>query len=330
MNLDLQPHVDELLSWYESNKRPLPWRETKDPYKIWISETMLQQTTSKAVIPFFERFVSELPTVEDLASATQEKVYELWAGLGYYSRARNLQKAARQIVELGEFPGSFEELLPLPGLGPYTARAVASISFHQPVGVVDGNTIRVFSRLYAQKWQWWNQSGRNEIQDIADHWASFADPAELNQAMMELGASICRPLNPACLLCPLAKNCESNLSGRPQDYPESKPKRAREIWIWNPVVLQDQGKVLLVKNDSAPFLKNQWLLPGPASMTKKKPQSYDFRHSITHHDIYVTLSTDSSEVDQSGWTTENALWIRKEKVHSVAPVALIQKALDLA
>ncbi|NQY99353.1 MAG: A/G-specific adenine glycosylase [Bdellovibrionales bacterium] len=326
--MELQKQVDSLLSWYQENKRPLPWRQSRDPYKIWISEIMLQQTTSKAVIPFFERFIRELPTVEDLAKAPQEKVYELWAGLGYYSRARNLQKAAKEIVKLGEFPDSFEELIKLPGLGPYTARSVASIAFHQPVGVVDGNTIRVFSRLYAEPWHWWTPAGRNSIQEIADHWASFADAAELNQALMELGASICRPKSPTCLLCPLQADCQANRQHAPEAYPSAKPKREREVWHWSPIVLQDQGKVLLVKDHSAPFLKNQWLLPGEAKLLKKKPLNYDFKHSITHHDIYVTLNTDSSQVDHLSRKPENALWVQKSKVNTVAPVSLIKKALS--
>jgi A/G-specific adenine glycosylase len=328
--MDLQKQADKLYAWYLDSQRPLPWRQTKDPYKIWISETMLQQTTSKAVIPFYQRFISELPTVKDLAEAPQAKVYKLWAGLGYYSRARNLQKAATQIDQLGHFPETFEELIMLPGLGPYTARAVASICFHQPVGVVDGNTIRVFSRICAYPWEWWNNRDRSEIQDLADHWVSFGDPAELNQALMELGASLCRPQNPSCLLCPLSDSCKANKNRQPEQFPLSRPKRKREVWAWSPIVLQDKGKVLLVRNRSAPFLKNQWLLPGEAIQLSRKPDTYDFRHSITHHDIYVTLNSKASQVDQSGWSPENMLWVQKSQIATVAPVALIQKTLALA
>ena len=168
--MTLKATIGKLLPWYRENKRDLPWRKTRDPYCIWISETMLQQTTSRAVIPFYERFLTSFPTVHDLAKASEGKVMENWAGLGYYSRARNLHKAAKQISKMGEFPKEVDDLLALPGLGPYTARAVASIAFEKPAGVVDGNTIRVLSRFYDWKGEWWKTAGRLWVQETMDEW----------------------------------------------------------------------------------------------------------------------------------------------------------------
>jgi len=320
--------VQALASWYDEVHRDLPWRSSDDPYSVWISETMLQQTTSTAVIPFFLNFMKRFPTLQSLATSEIDSVYEAWAGLGYYSRARNLHKAAKELVELGDFPESYEELIKLPGFGPYTARAVSSLSFREPVGVVDGNTIRVFSRIYQLDIQWWKPAGRQVVQDCADYWVSYGDPAVVNQALMELGATVCRPQNPSCLLCPVSQACLAHRTGDPARYPNAKPKRPRELWHWRPQIIRKNGKVLFVKNTTAPFLKNQWLLPGKAGRTELKPKSFDFQHSITHHDIFVTIEKPSSKVETSCFSKEECIWVSEDSISKVVPLSLIKKVFS--
>ncbi len=164
---------NRFLEWYRKNRRDLPWRHTRDPYSIWISETMLQQTTTQAVIPFYERFLKRFPDVRSLAAGRLEDVFEMWSGLGYYSRARNLHKAAKALAER-RFPRRFEELIELPGFGPYTARAVASLAFGQEAGVLDGNVIRVLSRVHDLAEEWWKTSGRKKLQTLSDAWVQGA------------------------------------------------------------------------------------------------------------------------------------------------------------
>lgn len=319
----LKATVRHLVTWYQNNKRDLPWRETKDPYCIWISETMLQQTTSRAVIPFYQRFLDSFPSVDDLAKASEGKVLENWAGLGYYSRARNLHKAAKIISEQGFFPEEVEDLLALPGLGPYTARAVASIAFEKPAGVVDGNTIRVMSRFYDQKQEWWKTAGRRWVQETMDEWVSKGSPSEINQAVMELGASHCSPTKPSCLLCPIKKGCATLTKNKnPEALPLKKPKKASEIWVWQPEICERRGKVALMKNSTLPFLRDQWILPGTGVQKNQKPKNYDYTHSITHHKIYVRVKRTKSLNSQKG-----VKWVPIEEIPQWCPVSLVQKAL---
>ena len=197
-----------LLLWYAENKRVLPWRANKNPYFIWISEIMLQQTTVTAVVPYFDRFIATFPTVEILAAAPQEKVLEMWAGLGYYSRARNLHQTAQQIAKTG-FPKTAKELIQLKGFGPYTSHAVASIAFDEAVGVLDGNVIRILSRLFSIPSKWWASKDKGELQSLAHLMAQSGPPSEVNQAMMELGATVCTTHKPLCVRCPWVKDCQA-------------------------------------------------------------------------------------------------------------------------
>jgi len=314
----------KLAEWFSLNKRDLPWRADRDPYRIWISETMLQQTTTTAVIPFFERFLKQFPDLKTLAEAPEAKVIEAWAGLGYYSRARNLHKAAKQLAALPRFPQDYQQLIELPGFGPYTARAVASLAFGQSVGVVDGNVIRVLSRYHAEAWEWWNGKTRNAIQKIADEWAAQAPSTDVNQGLMELGRTICTPKSPTCLLCPLRSGCKALSRGRTHDWPLAKPRRAREVWCWEPEVTLKNGKLRLIRNESLPFLKGQWLLPGRGEKRKDQPKKFDYRHSITHHDIFVTVKTGTPKIKG----TER--WIPLEEIGQHVPTSLVVKALRVA
>jgi A/G-specific adenine glycosylase len=318
-------HTDaksRLLEWYRHNRRDLPWRANRDPYRIWISETMLQQTTTTAVIPYFERFVARFPDLASLARAPESTVVEAWSGLGYYSRARNLHKSARALHERGGFPRTFSELIELPGFGPYTSRSVASLAFDQAVGVVDGNVIRVLSRLEAADWPWWENKIRDEIQKRADAWVEGVPSHEMNQALMELGRTVCMPKQATCLLCPLQTFCQALRQDRVTELPRPRPRRAREIWSWRPRLAIKDGRILLQKNSTAPFLRGQWLLPATAERLTRKPAAYHYRHSITHHDIYVTVESGLPKIFPS-----DTKWVSLKEIRRHVPASLVQKAL---
>lgn len=287
--MSLKTDHEKLLKWYLKNKRTLPWRASKDPYKIWISEVMLQQTTVAAVVPYFERFIARFPDLKSLSQATIEEVYDVWSGLGYYSRARNLHKCARELHEIKMFPQTYIELLKLPGLGPYTARAISSIAFNERVGVVDGNVIRILTRKYGLNYKWWQTKEKKLIQNLSDELAQIGQASEFNQAMMELGATICTPQKVSCTACPWAKSCVAFNEDKVSYYPLRKSKKISEIWIWNVEILKANDQIGLTKNEYSPFLKGTWVPPGSAHKVNTKPSKFDIKHSITHHQIYINL-----------------------------------------
>lgn len=211
----------KLLDWYDKSKRNLPWRNTKDPYSIWISEVMLQQTQVKTVIPYYERWIETFPTLEKLAGAPEQKILKLWEGLGYYSRARNLKKAAQIITkELGgKVPNTVTDLQNLPGIGRYTADAIASIAFGLKTPVLDGNVKRVLSRLFCMNENGSTSASENRLWQRARDLLSVRRPGDFNQALMELGATICMPKSPTCPQCPLSTTCEAFLKGDPDLFP---------------------------------------------------------------------------------------------------------------
>ncbi len=309
-----------LLTWYLKNSRPLPWRKSKDPYRIWVSEIMLQQTTVKAVTPYFERFMKRFPDVHKLARAKEESVIQNWAGLGYYSRARNLHKAAKFFSKNG-FPKTWEELIKLPGLGPYTARAISSLSFAEPVGVLDGNVIRFLSRFHDLDLEWWKPKEREKLQAFADGWVSGTDSSVTNQALIEIGATLCTPGQPHCTLCPVRSECLSHKNSTIELRPRPKPRRAREIWLWSPRIPKKGKKFGLVLNEYAPFLAGHLIWPGQVQKLGRAPKNFDFRHSITHHDIFVKINGSKSDCQES------LLWISAEELKKKSPTSLIQKSL---
>lgn len=221
-----------LLQWYEKNRRILPWRENPVPYYVWISEIMLQQTRVEAVKPYFARFIGKLPDISALAQVEEEVLLKLWEGLGYYNRARNLQKAARIIVEQygGEMPSDYEKLLELPGIGSYTAGAIASIAFGSCVPAVDGNVLRVLARMMADDRDILKQSVKKSVEELLLKSMPEAEPAAFNQAMMEIGAMVCLPNGePKCEGCPLASFCLAHEQGNELSYPVKKAKKVRRI-----------------------------------------------------------------------------------------------------
>src|SRR5277367_2942346 len=246
---DLAEIRKRLLSWFRKYRRALPWRLNKDPYRIWLSEIMLQQTRVAAVIPYYERFLERFPDVRSLAAAPQEELLRLWSGLGYYSRARNLQKAAQQIVAKhgGNFPRTAEEVLALPGIGTYTAAAILSIAFEQKHAVLDGNVARVLARLFALRGDLREPARWQKLQRSADELLERKAPGDWNQAMMELGATICTPRAPQCLLCPVAKYCAARKQGMQEEIPEKRKKRMPvNVALAAAVFVSPQGHTLLL------------------------------------------------------------------------------------
>jgi A/G-specific adenine glycosylase len=311
----------KLLQWYNQNKRDLPWRNTQDPYMIWISEVMLQQTTVKAVIPYYEKFLKKFPTVKSLSKASIKEVYTYWAGLGYYSRADNLHKASKQLSQTG-FPKTHTELLEYPGFGPYTSRAVSSFAFKDKVGVLDGNVIRFLSRYHGLSIPWWENSSRITLQGYADNWVSNTDSSQTNQALIEIGATICTPKSPSCLLCPVRRDCTAYAKNLQDSLPLKKERKKNEIWIWEPEIYIQSGKIGFTKNNYASFLKGKMIFPGRVKKLKTAPKIYNYKHNITHHEIFVKLTKKNKIA-----TKDKLTWITKNQIVKINPASLIQKAL---
>lgn len=325
---------DDLLSWYLKNKRDLPWRKNRDAYAIWISEVMLQQTTVTAVRPFYEKFMKRFPQVHVLAQARIEDVYEYWAGLGYYSRARNLHKSAQEIfhrVQSGSgFPKTAAELLELPGFGPYTSRAVASLAFSEKVGVLDGNVIRILTRVYGLDFNWWATTEKNFLQRISDEFAQSTKSHDINQALMELGATVCTPKKPLCLMCPWMKTCDSFKNGMVLERPLAKPKPDYEMWHWTFYVETKNGKVFLTENSDTPFLKKLMLPKNSAVKVSKKPKSFVFKHSVTKYDLFIDLKPVNKNLKTRPVTQHRftAQWVEIKNVAQVNPTSLMKKILE--
>lgn len=249
--------VEPLIGWYQDHKRVLPWREQKNPYYIWISEIMLQQTRVEAVKPYFQRFITALPTVEDVARCDESELLKLWEGLGYYNRVRNIQKAAQKVVELydGKLPADYDALLGLPGIGDYTAGAVASIAYQIPVPAVDGNVLRVISRLTENEEDILKQRVRKRIRSQLLEIMPAGAPGEFNQALMELGATVCVPNGSAkCGECPLAEMCGAKLHDRLDEIPVRKKAKERRIEEKTVLIIQDGEKVAIRKRPSEGLL----------------------------------------------------------------------------
>lgn len=299
--------IDALLSWFDLHRRDLPWRRTSDPYRIWVSEVMLQQTRVEVVLPFYTRFLERFPTVEDLARAEVEEVLALWSGLGYYRRARQLHQAARRIAESGVgFPRTHEGLLALPGVGAYTAAAVASIAFRLPVPVMDGNVERVLSRCLALGDDPKSSGARRKLLAAAAGLLHPERPGDSNQALMELGATLCSPRRPKCLLCPLSPGCRARREGDPEAYPVPRMKRETERHRLLVAVVEDGPAVLLFRRpDDSPLLAGTWELPWVSLDQDSSPEAAlaaryggrwtlgpclaQVRHGITYRDMEVDV-----------------------------------------
>ena len=254
----------KLLAWYDENKRDLPWRRSKNPYHIWVSEIMLQQTRVDTVIPYYERFLDWFPTVESLANAPEERLLKAWEGLGYYSRVRNMQTAAQQIMEDfdGEFPSTYEGISSLKGIGPYTAGAISSIAFNLPQPAVDGNVMRVLARLFEVNHDIGNPSNRKLFQAMMEVLIDPYRPGDFNQALMDLGSDIEAPVNPRPEESPVKDFSAAYQHGTMDHYPIKAPKKKPiPIYLKALVVQNSQGQFLLEKNESEKLLAGFWHFP---------------------------------------------------------------------
>jgi A/G-specific adenine glycosylase len=256
---------DDLIGWYKNNRRDLPWREDRDPYKVWVSEVMLQQTRVDTVIPYFEKFISRYPTVEALACANQEEVLKVWEGLGYYSRARNLQQGVREVSESygGVVPDNKKDISKLRGVGPYTAGAILSIAYGKAEPAVDGNVMRTLSRILMIKDDIANAKTRKKFEDIVAELIPDEQTSEFNQALMELGALVCAPKSPGCLLCPVNAHCEALKKGVQESLPvKSKKKPPKVVPMVVGVLHNEKGEVLIHRRPEKGLLANMWEFPG--------------------------------------------------------------------
>ena len=262
-----------LLPWYQKHKRELPWRSTEDPYRIWLSEIMLQQTRVEAVKSYYERFLKKLPTVDALANADDALLHKLWEGLGYYSRVRNLKKAAQEIVSRynGVFPAKYDEIRNLPGIGPYTAGAICSIAFNQKTPAVDGNVLRVAARLTDDHTVIDTPAFKNAVNDSLQ--SVYPEEAgDFTQALMELGATVCKPNGtPDCHICPCKDICLANAHGTADDLPVRQAKRARKVETYTVLIMQWQGRFALQQRSSNGLLAGLWEFPNiPGKLTAQQ------------------------------------------------------------
>ena len=304
----LQP-FSALLDWYRREHRDLPWRRTCDPYAILVSEVMLQQTRVETAIPYYLAFLRRFPDAESLASAPLADVYEHWAGLGYYRRAQNLQRAAQAIVARGAFPQSVEELRQLPGVGEYTAAAVASIAFQTPALALDGNAVRVLSRFFGIGGEAGSAKLMGQLRQIAEPLIPRQNPGDFTQAVMELGATCCSPRRPACHSCPLQAHCRAHAQGTAESIPSAKKRRPVETVTLYALDIRQQGRALLERGQSFPFLRGQWTPPlftaeqlheALATYQSRYPGQPILRGQIQHNITFRRL-----KIEIWGWETES-------------------------
>lgn len=331
-----------LLAWFDANRRDLPWRRTRDPYSIWLSEVMLQQTQVQTVIPYWRRFLERFPTVPALAASDLDAVFSLWRGLGYYSRARNLHAAARAIVDEhgGQLPRSVEALRELPGFGRYTAGAVASIAFGVEAPLVDGNVARVLSRVFEldapeaksrEKEQWRR----------ADELVVGERPGDFNQAMMELGALVCTPQKPRCGTCPIRTHCGALRSGRVDQLPPRKVRSVRRALQLNVAVVRRAGRVLLARRAGRGLFGGLWELPS----AEGRPEALcaligdgrmvrplgSVRRVLTHRDLELKLfALETRKVARALDGYSRIRWVTAAEAATLGMSTAMKKALDQA
>lgn len=265
--------TEPLLQWYQKNARVLPWRENATPYRVWVSEIMLQQTRVNAVMPYFERWMDKLPTAQALAEADEETLLKLWEGLGYYNRVRNLQKAAKMILEKygGEMPSEYTELLKLPGIGEYTAGAIGSIAFGENEVAVDGNVLRVISRLIGSYRDIQDIKTKREIQQLLREVLPNGKAGIFNQALMELGATVCLPNGmPLCDSCPWAEFCRAHETNCEQILPVKAPKKQRKIEHKTVLLLCCQNRTAVRKREGKGLLAGMWELPSVSDVLRRR------------------------------------------------------------
>jgi A/G-specific adenine glycosylase len=255
--------ASRLLNWYRQNGRTLPWRGHRDPYAVWVSEIMLQQTRVETVIPYFEKWMKRFPTVKALAQSSEQDVLNLWEGLGYYSRARNLHKAAKIVIERynGQLPQDLDALRKLPGIGRYTVGAIASMAFGMDVPALDGNIRRVLARIFDVNEPADSPAGERILWGLAAKYLPTGEAGNYNQALMDLGAAVCLPKNPRCLICPVMKLCKAHELGIQESRPVMKPKKKTPHYVHAAAVIEKNGRVLLARRPPKGLLGGMWEFP---------------------------------------------------------------------
>jgi A/G-specific adenine glycosylase len=348
--------VEKLLDWYQKHHRDLPWRRTSDPYHIWISEVILQQTRVDQGLDYYLLFMERFPNVHSLAEAGEEEVLKLWQGLGYYSRARHLHQSARKIVEkhAGNFPATHQDLITLPGIGEYTSAAILSICFDQPYPVVDGNVIRVLSRIYCVCTPSDTSAGKNEIKGLALRLIPHSQPGTFNQALMEFGALQCRPVNPDCNHCPLQENCCAFEQQTVGELPATKRQtKIISLFIHYLFIVRDspEGEMILIRKRTRPGIwKNLYDFPSVETgrlftiselekhsqwlqMLSERPVQVTeypkvYRHRLSHRELVVQFLKVSLQKASVNLPEDNCKWVRVQDLDQYPIPRLISRFLE--
>ena len=310
LKIFIMTHFAQIIKkWYHQNGRKLPWRETRDPYKIWVSEIILQQTRIEQGINYYNNFLKAFPDVFALANASETEVMQQWQGLGYYSRARNMHHAAKTIVNEhdGSFPQTYKKIHTLKGIGPYTASAIASFAFNLPYAVVDGNVSRILSRCFAINTPIDSTQGKQQFQDLAGQLLDRNDPATHNQAIMDIGSVICQPATPHCNKCPLAGLCQARNNQNQTNFPVKSKKRARKKRFLNFLIIHYNGRIIIEKRTGEDIWKGLYQFPlietrektnqeiideQLSSITGKEIKSikiFEKKHILTHQELHTTF-----------------------------------------
>ncbi|SFX67831.1 A/G-specific DNA-adenine glycosylase [Thermoactinomyces sp. DSM 45891] len=336
----------ELLHWYARYQRDLPWRKDQDPYKVWVSEIMLQQTRVNTVIPYFNRFIERFPTITDLANASDDDVVKMWEGLGYYSRVRNLHSAVKEVADKygGKVPDQVEEISRLKGIGPYTAGAILSIAYQKKVPAVDGNVMRVYSRLFALYDDIALPATRKKMEAIGEVVIPEHAPGDFNQALMELGATICTPTSPQCLFCPVSTVCEANEQGLQDELPQKKKAKAPTPVLVRFAWIESAHSVFLVKRPDKGLLAGMWSLPtfdqeDPSTeleeylfsrrwTVQSREVAAKIDHVFSHRHWFIEI--ERIKLDQVSFECgENEEWIDINSIHQKAFPNVYRKAISV-
>lgn len=325
--------ANTIISWFQENGRALPWRETKDPYAIWLSEIVLQQTRIAQGREYWERFMAQYPKVEDLAAASEDEVLRLWQGLGYYSRARNLHAAAKQIVALGKFPDTLEDIKALKGVGDYTAAAIGSFAFDIPAAVVDGNVYRVLSRYFGIDTPINSTQGKKEFAALAQSLIPASDAAAYNQGMMDFGAIQCTPQSPKCLLCPLAETCVALREGRVEELPVKlktlKVQTRRLAYIY----IRCNGEIAIHRRGEGDIWQGLWepynvsdLSALPTFDAPLVLKAKDVKHVLTHRILLADFYLLETKIRPL--LPDDYIWIKESEISEYGIPRLIEILLE--
>lgn len=343
--------ADKLVQWHQDNPRPHPWQADRDPYKIWLSEIILQQTRVAQGTPYFLKFVENFPTINDLANAEEDFVMSLWQGLGYYSRARNLHATAKYVSHHlgGVFPSTYDDILKLKGIGPYTAAAISSFAYNLPTAVVDGNVIRVISRLYAIDEPIEDKNTKKKIQDIVDLAILKAESAVFNQAIMDFGATQCVAASPNCSICPFIKTCKAYIRNKVTSIPRPKKKIKRSTRYFHYLVINRDDKIAFLKREKNDIWQGLYELPLIES-TQNKPISIDLikteldikgklrvdihtseivrKQKLSHQDIIARFYYVTTQKKTTFAVRDNWIWLRDDEYSSIGKPRVIDLFLQ--